>query len=281
MASAGWRPGARRVHRTRLRSAPADELFRLASDDARGTLDCARLSPNALAYVGDAVLELFWRGRSIWPPAKLADQQRRVVAAVRAEAQAAAVARLRRGRSAASRSPRPTTRAPPRAERAAGGPRRRERLRRRVAASGGAAAARALRRRRRRRRRALPRGARGHRPGKLPDGFSTTRLALHVGNGGSSGTVTDGALNTGSSGALIAGASNLGTSTFGSSRSAPQTWARQSSAPQTWGARAPCFRSSGAVRGWPLSGEGGREGGFCCRLRDREARAARASRFAP
>ena len=95
--AAGWRPGARRVHRTRLRSAPADELFRLASDDARGTLDCARLSPNALAYVGDAVLELFWRGRSIWPPAKLADQQRRVVAAVRAEAQAAAVARLRRG----------------------------------------------------------------------------------------------------------------------------------------------------------------------------------------
>ena len=95
--AAGWRPGARRVHRTRLRAAPADELFRLASDDARGTLDCARLSPNALAYVGDAVLELFWRGRSIWPPAKLADQQRRVVAAVRAEAQAAAVARLRRG----------------------------------------------------------------------------------------------------------------------------------------------------------------------------------------
>ena len=85
------------MHRTRLRAAPADELFRLASDDARGTLDCARLSPNALAYVGDAVLELFWRGRSIWPPAKLADQQRRVVAAVRAEAQAAAVARLRRG----------------------------------------------------------------------------------------------------------------------------------------------------------------------------------------
>ena len=32
--------------------------------------------------LGDAVLELFWRGRSIWPPAKLADQQRRVVAAV-------------------------------------------------------------------------------------------------------------------------------------------------------------------------------------------------------
>ena len=95
--AAGWRPGARRVHRTRLRAAPADELFRLAGDDARGTLDCARLSPNALAYVGDAVLELFWRGRSIWPPAKLADQQRRVVAAVRAEAQAAAVARLRRG----------------------------------------------------------------------------------------------------------------------------------------------------------------------------------------
>ena len=99
--AAGWQPGAPRTHRTRLgtrlRAAPADELFRLASDDARGTLDCARLSPNALAYVGDAVLELFWRGRSIWPPAKLADQQRRVVAAVRAEAQAAAVARLRRG----------------------------------------------------------------------------------------------------------------------------------------------------------------------------------------
>lgn len=126
----GWRPAGRRVQLTRLHAAAAgddsrgavpqtgDELFRLASDDARGTLDLRQVSPNALAYVGDAVptrctppsspestprpfraqvLELFWRGRSVWPPAKLADQQRKVVAAVRAEAQAAAVKRLRWG----------------------------------------------------------------------------------------------------------------------------------------------------------------------------------------
>ncbi|KAJ1456370.1 ribonuclease III domain-containing protein [Pelagophyceae sp. CCMP2097] len=50
--------------------------------------DLARLSPNALAYVGDAVLELFWRTRSVWPPGKLASQQQNVVAAIRAETQA-------------------------------------------------------------------------------------------------------------------------------------------------------------------------------------------------
>ena len=89
-----WRPGARRVHRTRLRSAPADELFRLATTTRARTLDCARLSPNRPRASATRCSSA--ARRSIWPPAGLADQQRRVVAAVRAEAQAAAVARLRR-----------------------------------------------------------------------------------------------------------------------------------------------------------------------------------------
>lgn len=59
--------------------------------------DLRQLSPNAFAYVGDAVLELFWRLNHTWPPGRLADQQKRVVAAVRAEAQADVVKRLRAG----------------------------------------------------------------------------------------------------------------------------------------------------------------------------------------
>ena len=84
--------------------------------------DIGRLSPNTLAYVGDSVLELFWRSRTLWPPVKLVDQQKRasrrvrsrsaglararhdtrrtaaqVVEAIRAEAQADAVGRLLAG----------------------------------------------------------------------------------------------------------------------------------------------------------------------------------------
>lgn len=50
--------------------------------------DVARLNPNALAYVGDSVLELYWRLKFVWPPGRLVDQQRRVVDLVRAETQA-------------------------------------------------------------------------------------------------------------------------------------------------------------------------------------------------
>ena len=41
--------------------------------------------------MGDGVLELYWRSRTLWPPVKLTEQQRRVVGAIRAEAQAEAV----------------------------------------------------------------------------------------------------------------------------------------------------------------------------------------------
>lgn len=59
--------------------------------------DLRQLSPNTFAYVGDAVLELFWRLNHTWPPGRLADQQKRVVASVRAETQADVVKRLRAG----------------------------------------------------------------------------------------------------------------------------------------------------------------------------------------
>ena len=35
---------------------------------ARAQAEVARLSPNTLAYVGDSVLELFWRTHHTWPP---------------------------------------------------------------------------------------------------------------------------------------------------------------------------------------------------------------------
>lgn len=50
--------------------------------------DLARLNPNALAYVGDSVLELYCRLEATWPPGKLVDQQKQVVDIVRAETQA-------------------------------------------------------------------------------------------------------------------------------------------------------------------------------------------------
>ena len=40
--------------------------------------DLGRLSPNTLAYVGDGVLELFWRSRTLWPAKKLVEQQKTV-----------------------------------------------------------------------------------------------------------------------------------------------------------------------------------------------------------
>lgn len=56
--------------------------------------DLARLSPNTLAYVGDSVLELFWRLKCTWPPGRLVEQQQRVVEQVRAEEQARILAQL-------------------------------------------------------------------------------------------------------------------------------------------------------------------------------------------
>ena len=77
-----------------------------------------RLSPVALAYIGDAVYELFVRAKLLLPPKRIADYHSQVVAQVRAETQAAHLRDLepylnlaekeilRRGRNAVSNKPR-------------------------------------------------------------------------------------------------------------------------------------------------------------------------------
>jgi len=72
------------------------------------------LSPVALAYLGDAVFELYTRCRYLFPPRRIGSFHRRVVAQVRAERQAEILADLlpqltesekewvRRGRNAAT-----------------------------------------------------------------------------------------------------------------------------------------------------------------------------------
>ena len=47
-----------------------------------------RLSPIALAYIGDAVFELYVRSRFLMPPKRMVDYHRQVVTQVRAESQA-------------------------------------------------------------------------------------------------------------------------------------------------------------------------------------------------
>ncbi|GAB4137476.1 MAG: Mini-ribonuclease 3 [Cyanobacteria bacterium J069] len=80
--------------------------------------DLQRLSPAALAYVGDAVYELHVRVACLLPPRRIQDYHQQVVGQVRAESQAAQVRSLfpyltepeqeivRRGRNAAQRGPR-------------------------------------------------------------------------------------------------------------------------------------------------------------------------------
>jgi ribonuclease-3 family protein len=87
-------------------------LARLAPAQAR----C--LSPITLAYVGDAVYELFMRLAYLLPPGRLGDYHQKVVAQVRAESQANCLQfldpyltdiekdLLRRGRNAGGKSPR-------------------------------------------------------------------------------------------------------------------------------------------------------------------------------
>ncbi len=77
-----------------------------------------QLSPVALAYIGDAVYELFVRTKLLLPPKRIADYHSQVVAQVRAEAQAAHLEDLepcltlaekdilRRGRNAVTNKPR-------------------------------------------------------------------------------------------------------------------------------------------------------------------------------
>lgn len=78
----------------------------------------AQLSPGLLAYIGDAVFELYVRTQLLTPPKRIGDYHAAVVARVRAESQAAYLQQLqaqltatekeivRRGRNAASRVPR-------------------------------------------------------------------------------------------------------------------------------------------------------------------------------
>jgi|GEM_PF-368534 ribonuclease-3 family protein len=75
------------------------------------------LSPIALAYIGDAVYELFVRGLLLWPPKRIQDYHHQVVNQVKAEQQASYVEQimpflapeeqdvLRRGRNASPRGP--------------------------------------------------------------------------------------------------------------------------------------------------------------------------------
>ncbi len=77
-----------------------------------------QLSPASLAYIGDAVYELYVRTHYLLPPRRLADHHNQVVAQVRAESQAAYLRTLephltdtereilRRGRNAATGGPR-------------------------------------------------------------------------------------------------------------------------------------------------------------------------------
>lgn len=77
-----------------------------------------RFSPPTLAYLGDAVFELYTRTRYLLPPRRLADHHRQVVAKVKAESQAATLQQLfphlteieqdwvRRGRNGATGCPR-------------------------------------------------------------------------------------------------------------------------------------------------------------------------------
>jgi ribonuclease III family protein len=77
-----------------------------------------RLSPIALAYIGDAVFELYVRSKFLMPPKRMADYHDQVVTQVRAESQAVHLSTLlpyltdleqeilRRGRNASTMKPR-------------------------------------------------------------------------------------------------------------------------------------------------------------------------------
>ena len=76
------------------------------------------ISPVALAYIGDAVFELYVRMRFLWPPQRIQVFHQQVVSQVKAEQQADYLKKLmphlndaeadvvRRGRNATSKSPR-------------------------------------------------------------------------------------------------------------------------------------------------------------------------------
>ena len=85
---------------------------------ANRSLEIERLSPIALAYIGDAVFELYVRTKLLMPPKRMASYHSQVVTQVRAESQATHLALLlpdlsdpekeilRRGRNACVNKPR-------------------------------------------------------------------------------------------------------------------------------------------------------------------------------
>ena len=85
---------------------------------ANQLIQIERLSPIALAYIGDAVFELYVRTKFLLPPKRMADYHSQVVTQVRAESQAVHLSNLlphlrdfereilRRGRNASKDKPR-------------------------------------------------------------------------------------------------------------------------------------------------------------------------------
>ncbi|PSF36799.1 Mini-ribonuclease 3 [Aphanothece hegewaldii CCALA 016] len=83
----------------------------------KSAIPVAQLSPTSLAYIGDAVYELYIRTHFLLPPKKISDYHNQVVSKVRAETQAAYLQELepylteseqnviRRGRNGAKREP--------------------------------------------------------------------------------------------------------------------------------------------------------------------------------
>ncbi len=92
--------------------------YMLDSTTANQLTQIERLSPIALAYIGDAVFELYVRTKFLMPPKRMANYHSQVVTQVRAESQAAHLAILlpylvdsekeilRRGRNAYVSKPR-------------------------------------------------------------------------------------------------------------------------------------------------------------------------------
>ena len=92
--------------------------LRVSFTDAEPASNLNQLSPASLAYVGDAVYELYIRTYYLLPPRRMSDYHNQVVAKVRAESQAACLRLLephltdaerdvlRRGRNAATGCPR-------------------------------------------------------------------------------------------------------------------------------------------------------------------------------
>lgn len=73
---------------------PADDPPPLAPGATLNESQLQQLSPQALAYIGDAVFELFVRGSYLLPPRRLQTYHQQVVNQVRAEQQAASFQKL-------------------------------------------------------------------------------------------------------------------------------------------------------------------------------------------